>query len=521
MNTLSQIISVYSQMRRKNILHFLITFLLTFICLYIVSPGTSPSNPYLCTDTSVFLTMGTAFTDGALPYRDYFDHKGPLLYYIYAIAQYDELGKFGIFILQTLAWSISIFAIWKTLRIFIRRDLSLVSLIVFLLCSFACLGGGGLTEDWSLPVSSVLLYIILNHLKSCNQASTIPNWMWFCLGLGIAWHSMLRITNAGVTSGEIFALLILLAYEKSWKKMVISIIWMLLGFFIVIFPIIMHFVIENAEKDLWYGLYDFNHKYAIKAYGNKNTLNIFFKIIPAISIIVTMCTFCKFSKLTNKIKLIIFSTTISTTISVLPGYAFDHYFINFAPIICFSLIIFCLFITEYSNIKKATKYFITFSTLALLVAPYIMGMKRNLRQGIVCTLKPGHPVGEYNKYTTAQRFSELIKASKSSRVLAIDCAAEVYCYMGIKPCDKFFFLQSFLSRSDPQIKVYLTERLSNNNSAPDWIILPKRDLDEKKSINTIDKDFASIIKANYLHVDSAPLHKGKLDHSYSLYRRKQ
>ncbi len=521
---------MYLSVYCKNIMQFFIIYFITFGLLYIVSPCTSPSNPYTGIDESVFFTVGSSLLEGYLPYRDLFDHKGPLLYYIYAIAQYDSFGKMGIFVLQTLAWSISIFAVWKTFRLFIKREFSMLLLVVFSFCSFPCIEGGGLTEEWSLPVSCVLLYIVLQNLKSHNSVSGISGWIWLSLGSGVAWHSLLRITNAGVTCGIIFALMLMLLYEKSYKKAVFSVVWMLIGFLIVLLPIISIFIIEKACSELWYGLYEFNHKYAISAFGWHRVLRVAMMITPSILVILLICCLCKLSRLKAKIKLLIFIVSIFTTVSLFPGYAFGHYFVNYSPIICCSLIVLGVFIEDYLHVAKIKKYLLVSASSLFLVTPFILlffvptlrpAVKNQLMHGLRCAFAPERLVEDYNKYVTAKRFGELIKKSDSSKVLAIDCSAEIYFYMGIKPCNKFFFSQSTLSLADQEIKKHVVSCLDSEEHAPVWLVLPKQDMDEQQSVNKINKDFASRIKEHYYYVDSGLLTCGHSEYTYSLYRRKK
>ena len=43
-----------------------------------------PFNPW--DDTNCFFTVGRGITQGMVPYRDLYEQKGPLLYFIYSIA---------------------------------------------------------------------------------------------------------------------------------------------------------------------------------------------------------------------------------------------------------------------------------------------------------------------------------------------------------------------------------------------------------------------------------------------------
>ena len=67
-----------------------------------------------------FLFFGKAITLGKDAYRDYFDHKGPILFYINALGYFLTKSKVGIFILQCISLSISSIFMYKTARFFTK-----------------------------------------------------------------------------------------------------------------------------------------------------------------------------------------------------------------------------------------------------------------------------------------------------------------------------------------------------------------------------------------------------------------
>ena len=53
------------------------------------------------TDTNIYFTIGRGMTQGLMPYTDLFDHKGPLLYMLYALgALVSDTSFFGVFLLE-------------------------------------------------------------------------------------------------------------------------------------------------------------------------------------------------------------------------------------------------------------------------------------------------------------------------------------------------------------------------------------------------------------------------------------
>ena len=84
--------------------------------LLLFCSGTSPLyNGHDWTDANTYLTMGRGLLHGVVPYRDLFDHKGPLLYFVYALgALLSPSGFFGIYLLQAAALGTALFFLYQT-----------------------------------------------------------------------------------------------------------------------------------------------------------------------------------------------------------------------------------------------------------------------------------------------------------------------------------------------------------------------------------------------------------------------
>ena len=65
---------------------------------------------YTYTDSSVFLYIGKMMQNGYVPYRDLFDHKGILLYFIQFLGNVITPGSFtGMWLLEAVNTSITMF----------------------------------------------------------------------------------------------------------------------------------------------------------------------------------------------------------------------------------------------------------------------------------------------------------------------------------------------------------------------------------------------------------------------------
>ena len=114
-------VSLKSKKTRKNLIIYAFLTLFCIAFLLLLSASTSPLYKDLCDgDSSIFIFFGKAITLGKDAYRDYFDHKGPILFYINALGYFLTKSKVGVFILQCISLSISSIFMYKTARFFTK-----------------------------------------------------------------------------------------------------------------------------------------------------------------------------------------------------------------------------------------------------------------------------------------------------------------------------------------------------------------------------------------------------------------
>ena len=82
--------------------------LLALLCACLALLVATSSSPLYATnfwtDTNIYFTIGRGMTRGLMPYRDLFDHKGPLLFILYALgAAISDTSFIGVFALGALS----------------------------------------------------------------------------------------------------------------------------------------------------------------------------------------------------------------------------------------------------------------------------------------------------------------------------------------------------------------------------------------------------------------------------------
>lgn len=142
--------------------------------------ATSPIAPIydvkgIFTDSSVFLTIGRGITQGKLPYIDFFDHKGPLLYVINAIG-YGLMGITGVWMIEYLFLLVTSFLAFHIVKKLLPRSSVCANLIITLMSlSYLSrvLEGGNFTEEYALLFMMSGLYIFTKVFRNNFRASTL------------------------------------------------------------------------------------------------------------------------------------------------------------------------------------------------------------------------------------------------------------------------------------------------------------------------------------------------------------
>lgn len=317
---------------------------IAFVFVLIFSTSTSPLFVSEGLDSCVFKTMGQVILQGKTPYVDFFDHKGPVIYFINALGQLMIPGSAGILILQVVGLSLVFFFLFRTARLFVKSHLAFIITLV----SIAILSGfydeGNHCEEWELIAIAISFYYTLKYFVQGSN-SKFPKSYSIILGCCLAFTFFIRPNDAVSTiGGLIFGLFIYSIYKKQHKDLFSYAGYLFLGFFIVALPILLFFISRHALGDLYYGLIKFNSLYAggilslLRSCVSNHKLT-FFILFFAICVLAY----------NTKYKATLFVLVPVSLLSLLltGGRFYSHYFLVFTPIF---LLFFC-FLLNQNNVS--------------------------------------------------------------------------------------------------------------------------------------------------------------------------
>lgn len=164
----------------KNPVIILILLCSSFI-LFIRSPFFPFYPTFEGTDTIVYSYMSKRFTMGDLLYRDVWDHKGPLLYWTYAIGYWFTGGAFwGPWLLFLGLMTFNGWLFYRYLLNYLNQKWSLLGGVSFIFLLMPCIGECATTEE--LMVTPLLICIF--QMSQSIEKKVWPRRLFVILGLG-------------------------------------------------------------------------------------------------------------------------------------------------------------------------------------------------------------------------------------------------------------------------------------------------------------------------------------------------
>ncbi len=344
-----------------NVLIFWFLLLITFIFLF-----KSPLHPWVESDSgvdsSVFKSIAIMMDNGLMPYRDTFDHKGPLMYIINFIG-YKLGGYCGIWYIEFISLFISLIIVYKISRFKCNKSSSLFVVFLFLAVLYNFIEDGNFIEEYCIPFICGSLYIFLDYLLH----DKVTNLRLILCGLSFGAVLMLRPNTIALWIVFCLVILIKCLYEKKYKHLFKFIFYFAIGISIIVVPLVLWLYLNDSLLAFWECYIIFNFSYTnslMNNYISYYRIVTFFTFINDIlillSIILSIVVF--FYK---KDKVIIYNllfTFLSLLFISISGVEFPHYGMLLVPCIIYPFS--CFF---ELNIKNKFFVFLSYSYLCIIV----------------------------------------------------------------------------------------------------------------------------------------------------------
>lgn len=284
-------------------------------------------------DSSVFLYIAQRMFYGEMPYRDSFDHKGPLLY-LYDFAAEMISPVYGPWILDFVCMLACLIFFYLTFRLILKNRLSSLILVTaaatFIPGYYA---NGNKVETVAMPFIALAVYIFCKYF--INNA--IKNYELILFGVSFAAVLMLRANMAAPWLVMCIAVIIHEIMQKKASAILRYFLMFIAGAAIVIVPLFTWLIAGHAFNDFIKQYIVFNIKYS-KVVGNDfqdfPVHEVFFafllkpQIISALIFSIYLCIRKK-NLFAFSLPFIIILSTLTSSIS---GRNYAHYVMALIPL---------------------------------------------------------------------------------------------------------------------------------------------------------------------------------------------
>lgn len=221
------------------------------------SPLSILGNGECDTDSNVFKTVALYMENGLMPYKDTFDHKGPIIYIINFFGNIISYLR-GVWYVEWFFLTITFGAIYKTARIFCDEFCAFATVLLSTAPLFRYYYGGNFTEEYAMAYIAVALFIFMDYLK--NDIITRIR----LIVCGICFGSVLMLRVNLISVWIVFSCAVLFSSlkEKKYSCLKYYLVWFLCGMSIVLVPIIIWLVKNRALMDFWNCYIKFNMQYS-------------------------------------------------------------------------------------------------------------------------------------------------------------------------------------------------------------------------------------------------------------------
>lgn len=244
-----------SENKNKSVNSLLALLLLTafsFAVLYICT-ASSPRyaiNPWV--DANAFFTVGKGMAKGMIPYKDLFEQKGPLLYFIHCIAYMISNTSFtGVYILESLSLTVTLFFVYKLAKLCVDEKASvLVSVITgIVITNTFALYLGDSAEEFCLPSLAIAIYYLVKFFR--NPDGKELKWhTYFICGILAGCVAMIKYSIIGIWFAWMACIaLYTLIIKRNVKSAFVNSFIFLVGMGVSFIPWIIYFAVNGALKD--------------------------------------------------------------------------------------------------------------------------------------------------------------------------------------------------------------------------------------------------------------------------------
>ena len=230
----------------------LIVFAAAVITICSKSSPLYPFNDWA--DSNCYFTVGKAMAHGKVLYRDIYEQKGILLYFLHTAAYYISPRTFlGVWLWEIAAASAFLILSAKTLLLWApRKILPLLLPVAALIYTLPCFVFGDLAEEFCLPL---LAYALYTGMRADREDRALRRAEWFCIGITSACVLWIKYSMVAFFPGWVLVPAYTMMRQRDWRRLGEMVLYVALGIVLVTAPVTAYFAFSHALNDLFTGYF--------------------------------------------------------------------------------------------------------------------------------------------------------------------------------------------------------------------------------------------------------------------------
>lgn len=475
---------------------FIIIILLGIFTLFALSTHSNSPWSYKVpwVDSDVFLYGGWAMHHGEKMYLDFWDHKGPYLYFIEWLGYAITNSWIGVWFIEFIFVYISLLVGYYLNRRYFNRFIASISVFWGYMYLIFYLGNGNYIETYTLPLIVISAMIFNNYFYKEKYQLGLKE----CIVLGgmfmIAF--LLRPNSIAIWFVYCIGILIHTIFIKRYKNIMLYAVGFLGGIILAFFPIIVYMTWNGIWSEFYEAYIKFNFLYVANGGDRIKAIVYFvFNSVNGIFILAMIMLICN-RKIKCYVELICFIAwyAISMIFVCMSGHTWGHYAIIMLPIYPIGIGVFIEICRLRLSILDKERYGYIVGVFVFIIS--VIVSHDNIRNSVM--YKNSLYILKYSEYNDKEEkiICENIKSHtlENERISVYGNACKYYLLSERKSVSKYTYQIPICNFNNTIGEEYIKDI---SNTLPSAIVIADKDILNHSEINNVNKKLLEILYYNY------------------------
>lgn len=443
-------------------------------------------------NTNWYITVGEGMLNGKIMYKDLYEQKGPILFFLFAGICFLFRNPFiGTYIVEIICLVIFMYFIYKILAKHTNFTWSIIGVIAFaviFVTSQSFRKGGGASEEFCMPM---IAYMVLCFVEYVFENKPFDIKRSIAIGVCVSLVFWVKFTLIFTFAIAMIIWLILNLKNKKFKNTFISIAFIVVGFVLVSLPVFIYFIANNSMTYLWQTyFYDnlFRYRTSVDIF---KVISGFFGLCFVIIIFIILGMIYLIKKYKKQAIPYICLVGINIILILITNPISAYYFI---PIFVFGIYGIIFFIELINKIKciSTTKNNILILINCIILLIYTVAFNNNTKDML-------RDKNEYPQYQVA----EYVKSSGIENPTLLQYKMTdrgFFNILGISPTNRYFALNNFTKEELPEMYEDFENALIN--AIADFVVVTEETYNEADDYALLIMNYDLVGRYEYKYHES-------------------